>query len=336
MLICAALLGLANSSAFAQTASPTLDGVKARGFVRCGVTAGVPGFYAVGADGTPAGLEVDYCRSLAAAIFADPAAVRYTALPVPELFTALAARDIDVLAAATTWTASHDMQPDTIFVGTMFYDAQGFMVRRSAGFTSAIQLSGEPVCVQSGTTAVENAIDYFAANSISFEPREFLTQDEMAKAYQDGLCTVYSAGTMVLAAMRSTFAVPEDHVILPEIASKEPLGAAVRVGDPVWFKIARWTHFAMLEAEELGVTQINVDEMLGSDNTAIKRLLGVEGAYGEAMGLTEDWAYRIVRYVGNFSESYERNFGAASSIGLPRGLNALWRDGGIQHSPPAR
>lgn len=336
MKFLAALLVFFAAPAFAQTVSPTLDAVKQRGFVRCGVSTHLPGFFAPDVAGAPAGLEVDYCRAMAAAIFADPGAVRYSSLSGPELVTALAAGEIDVLAAATTWTASQDMQPGIVFVGTMFYDAQGFMVRSADRFTSATQLSRQPICLLAGSTAIQNAMDYFSANNLVFDLREFPDQAAAAKAYQDGLCKVYSAGTMVLGAMRSTFAVPEEHIILPEIVAKEPLGAAVRVGDPVWFKIARWTHFAMLEAEDLGITQVNVDELLGSDNAAIKRVLGVEGAYGEAMGLTEDWAYRIIRQVGNFGESYERNFGAASRIGLPRGLNALWRDGGLQYSPPAR
>lgn len=333
----AAGLGLTSSVALAQTvASPTLDAIKAKGFVQCGVTGGVPGFSAPDANNNWTGIEVDYCRALAAAIFNDPSAVRFTSLTSQERFTALSAGEIDVLSRTTTWTMSRDTQLGISFVGTMFYDGQGFMVRKADGITSATELSGAAICIESGTTTELNAADYFAANNMEFKTVVFVDQDEVVKAYEDGRCDVYTTDSSALAAERSKFAIPDDHIILPEIISKEPLGPVVRAGDTGWFNIARWTYFALLEAEELGVTQANVDEMLGSDNPAIKRLLGVEGEFGAPLGLTNDWAYRIVKHVGNYAETYERNVGPNTPIGLARGLNALWKDGGIQYAPPIR
>ena len=336
-LLLAAGLGLTTGAALAQTAaSPTLDAIKAKGFVQCGVTGGVPGFSAPDANNNWTGIEVDYCRALAAAIFNDPNAVRFTSLTSQERFTALSAGEIDVLSRTTTWTMSRDTQLGISFIGTMFYDGQGFMVRKADGITSATELSGAAICIESGTTTELNAADYFAANNMEFNTVVFVDQDEVVKAYEDGRCDVYTTDSSALAAERSKFAVPDDHVILPEIISKEPLGPVVRAGDTGFFNIARWTYFALLEAEELGVTSANVDEMLGSDNPAIKRLLGVEGEFGAPLGLTNDWAYRIVKLVGNYAETYERNVGPNTPIGLARGLNALWKDGGIQYAPPIR
>jgi general L-amino acid transport system substrate-binding protein len=333
----AAGLGVAATAAQAQTvASPTLDAVKAKGYLQCGVTGGVAGFSAPDANNVWSGLEVDFCRAMAAAIFNDPDAVRYTPLTSQERFTALSAGEIDVLSRTTTWTMSRDTQLGISFVGTMFYDGQGFMVRKDDGIDSALELSGAAICIESGTTTELNAADYFAANNMDYNTVVFVDQDEVVKAYEDGRCDVYTTDASALASERSKFANPDDHVILPEIISKEPLGPVVRQGDTGWFNIARWTYFALLEAEEQGVTQANVDEMLGSDNPATKRLLGVEGDFGTPMGLTKDWAYQIIKHIGNYSETYERHVGPNTPIGLARGLNALWRDGGIQYAPPIR
>ncbi|MFY8032725.1 MAG: amino acid ABC transporter substrate-binding protein [Devosia sp.] len=333
----AASLGVAATAAHAQTAtSATLDAVKAKGYVQCGVTGGVPGFSAPDANNNWTGLEVDYCRALAAAIFNNPDSVRYTPLTSQERFTALSAGEIDVLSRTTTWTMSRDTQLGISFVGTMFYDGQGFMVRKADNIASALDLSGAAICIESGTTTELNAADYFAANKLEFNTVVFVDQDEVVKAYEDGRCDVYTTDSSALAAERSKFANPADHIILPEIISKEPLGPVVRQGDSGWFNIARWTYFALLEAEELGVTQANVDEMLGSDNPAIKRLLGVEGDFGTPLGLTKDWAYQIIKHIGNYGEAYDRHVGPSTPIGLARGLNALWKDGGIQYSPPIR
>ena len=333
----AASFSVAVTGAFAQTTtSATLDAVKAKGYLQCGVTGGVPGFSAPDANNVWTGIEVDFCRAMAAAIFNDPQAVRYTPLTSQERFTALSAGEIDVLSRTTTWTMSRDTQLGIKFIGTMFYDGQGFMVRKADGIASALDLSGAAVCIESGTTTELNAADFFAANKLEFKTVVFVDQDEVVKAYEDGRCDVYTTDSSALAAERSKFANPADHIILPEIISKEPLGPVVRQGDDGWFNIARWTYFALLEAEELGVTSANVDEMLGLDNPAIKRLLGVEGDFGTPIGLTKDWAYQIIKHVGNYAETYERNVGPSTPIGLARGLNALWRDGGIQYSPPIR
>ena len=330
-------LGFSASAAYAQTAaSATLDAVKAKGYVQCGVTGGVPGFSAPDANNNWTGLEVDYCRALSAAIFNNADAVRYTPLTSQERFTALSAGEIDVLSRTTTWTMSRDTQLGIKFVGTMFYDGQGFMVRKADNIKSALDLSGAAICIESGTTTELNAADYFAANSLEFNTVVFVDQDEVVKAYEDGRCDVYTTDSSALAAERSKFANPDDHIILPEIISKEPLGPVVRQGDDGWFNIARWTYYALLESEELGVTQANVDEMLASDNPSIKRLLGVEGDFGTPLGLTKDWAYQIIKALGNYGEIYDRHVGPATPIGLARGLNALWRDGGIQYSPPIR
>ena len=328
----AAVCGVTATAAYADT----LADVKAKGHIQCGVTQGVAGFSAPDENNNWSGIEVDFCRAMAAAIFNDPNAVRYTPLTAQERFTALSAGEIDVLSRTTTWTMSRDTQLGIKFVGTMFYDGQGFMVRQADGITSALELSGAAVCIESGTTTELNAADYFAANNMEFNTVVFVDQDEVVKAYEDGRCDVYTTDRSSLASERSKFANPEEHIILPEIISKEPLGPVVRQGDDLWFNIARWTYFALLEAEELGVTQSNVDEMLGSDNPTIKRLLGVEGDFGTPLGLTKDWAYQIVKHIGNYGESYERHVGQNTPIGLARGLNALWKDGGIQYSPPIR
>jgi len=328
----AAVAGIAATSASADT----LADVKAKGYIQCGVTSGVAGFSAPDANNNWSGLEVDFCRAMSAAIFNAPDNVRYTPLTAQERFTALSAGEIDVLSRTTTWTMSRDTQLGISFVGTMYYDGQGFLVRKADGIASAKDLSGAAVCIESGTTTELNAADYFASNNMEFNTVVFVDQDEVVKAYQDGRCDVYTTDSSALASERTKFAVPDDHIILPEIISKEPLGPVVRQGDELWFKIARWTYFALLEAEELGVTQANVDEMLGSDNPAVKRLLGVEGDFGTALGLTKDWAYQIIKHVGNYGESFERHVGPNTAIGLERGLNALWKDGGLQYPMPIR
>lgn len=328
----AASLGLVATASQAAT----LDDVKAKDYVQCGVTGGVAGFSAPDANNVWTGLEVDFCRAVAAAIFNDAGKVRYTPLTSQERFAALSAGEIDILSRTTTWTMSRDTDLGISFIGTMYYDGQGFMVRKADGIASALDLSGAAICIESGTTTELNAADYFAANNLEFNTVVFVDQDEVVKAYEDGRCDVYTTDASALAAERSKFAVPDDHVILPEIISKEPLGPVVRQGDDQWFKINRWAYYALLEAEELGVTSANVDEMLGSDNPAIKRLLGVEGDFGAPIGLTKDWAYQIIKLVGNYGEAFDRNVGTATDIGLERGLNALWTNGGLQYAPPIR
>ncbi|HTM76629.1 MAG TPA: amino acid ABC transporter substrate-binding protein [Devosia sp.] len=328
----AAVLGFTATAAQADT----LSDVKAKGYLQCGVTGGVAGFSAPDSNNEWVGLEVDFCRAVASAIFNDASKVRYTPLTSQERFTALSSGEIDILSRTTTWTMSRDTQLGIKFIGTMYYDGQGFMVRKDDGIKSALDLSGAAVCIESGTTTELNAADYFATNKLEFNTVVFVDQDEVVKAYEDGRCDVYTTDASALAAERSKFANPDDHIILPEIISKEPLGPVVRQGDDVWFNINRWTYFALLQAEELGVTQANVDEMLGSDNPEIKRLLGVEGDFGTPLGLTKDWAYQIIKLIGNYGESFDRNVGPDTPIGLARGLNALWKDGGLQYAAPIR
>lgn len=328
----AAAVGLLAGSAHADT----LADVKAKGFIQCGVAPSTPGFAAADSSNNWAGLDVDYCRAIAAAIFNDPSAVRYTPLSSTERFTALSAGEVDLLSRTTTWTMSRDTQLGIKFAGTTYYDGQGFMVHKDLGVASVKDLGGATVCIEKGTTTELNAADYFAANSLEYNPVTFEAEDETVKAFLDGRCDVFTTDSSALAGERATFPVPADFIILPEIISKEPLALVVRQGDDTWFNIVRWTYYATLEAEELGVSSANVDEMLGSDNPSIKRLLGVEGDFGTPLGLTKDWAYQIIKQVGNYSEIFEKNVGPNSPLGLPRGLNALWKDGGLQYSPPIR
>jgi len=323
------------------SASPALadklDDIKGKGFVQCGVTEGVPGFSELGADNNWAGLEVDYCRALAAAIFNDPKAVRFTPTTTEDRWTALSSGQVDVLARTSTWTMERDTQLGVTFVGTLFYDGQGFMVKKDAGASSVHDLSGATICMEQGTTTELNAADFFASNKLTYQPLTFAGHDETVKAFEDGKCTAYSTDSSGLAADRSKFANPADYVILPDTISKEPLAVLVAQGDDRWFKVTRWVYFALLDADELGVTQKNIDEMVGSDNPEIKRLLGVgDDDFGAPLGLTKDWAYRIVKGVGNYGELFDRNVGPTSPLGLQPGLNALWKDGGIQYAPPIR
>ncbi|SDG69394.1 amino acid ABC transporter substrate-binding protein [Pelagibacterium luteolum] len=335
MITCAVAAAVATTStaAFAQL----LDEVTERGYLQCGVTEGVPGFSFPDDNNNWTGLEVDFCRAMAAAIFDDSEAVRYTPLTSQTRFESLANGNVDVLSRTTTWTMSRDTDLGITFTGTMFYDGQGFMVREEEGITSATELSGAAVCIESGTTTELNAADYFATEGLDLSNAVvFVNQDEVVQAYLDGRCDVYTTDASALAAERSGFPDPDAHIILPEIISKEPLGPSVRSGDTQWFNIAKWTLFAMLNAEELGVTSENVDEMLGSDNPEIRRLLGVEGDFGTPIGLSPDWAYRIISQVGNYGELYETHVGPETAIDIPRGVNNLWTEGGVMYAPPIR
>jgi general L-amino acid transport system substrate-binding protein len=334
-ILLAAGLGLTSTAVLAQ-GSPTLEAVKGKGFLQCGVTEGTVGFSAPDADNKWAGIDVEYCRAIAAAIFNDADAVRYSPLSSPERFTALSAGEVDLLVRTTTWTMSRDTQQGVIFGATNYYDGQGFIVRKADGIASALELGGAALCIEAGTTTELNAADYFESNGLEYNPVVFTGQDEAWKAYEDGRCDVMTTDSSALASNRSVLQVPTDHIILPEIISKEPLASVVRQGDDVWLNLVRWTHYAMLEAEELGVSSQNVDEMLGSDNPAIKRLLGVEGDFGTSLGLDKDWAYRILKLVGNYAEVFDKTIGPTTPIALERGINALWNDGGIQYSPPIR
>jgi len=333
IFIVAALAALASTSAYADR----LDDVKGRGFVQCGVTEGVPGFSELNADNDWSGLEVDFCRAIASAIFNDPKSVRFTPLTAADRWQALSSGQIDVLARTSTWTMQRDTQLGITFVGTLFYDGQAFMVKKSTGAASVHDLNNQTICLEQGTTTELNVADYFAINKLTYTPLAFAGHDETVKAFQDGKCTAYTTDSSGLAADRSKFANPADYIILPEVISKEPLAAVVAQGDDRWFKVVRWTYYALLDADELGVTQKNIDEMVGSDNPEIKRLLGVsDDDFGTPIGLTKDWAYRVIKGVGNYGEMFDRNVGPNTPLGLQPGLNAIWKDGGIQYAPPIR
>jgi general L-amino acid transport system substrate-binding protein len=323
--------------AFAGAANAaTLDDVKAKGFVQCGVNTGLIGFSAPDDAGSWTGLDVDYCKAVAAAVFNDPTKVKYTPLTATERFTALQSGEVDMLSRNTTWTMARDTSLGLVFAGTSYYDGQGFMVRKSLGVASALELSGAAVCVQSGTTTELNLADFFKVNKMDYNPVVFEKLPEVNAAYDSGRCDAYTTDASGLYATRLTLTNPDDHVVLPEIISKEPLGPAVRQGDDQWFNVVKWVHFALLNAEELGVTQANVDEMKAGENQDIRRLLGADGTFGEAIGLTNDWAANLIKAVGNYGEIFERNVGAGSKLGIARGLNALWTKGGIQYAPPVR
>ena len=329
------ILAAAALSGAGLARAATLDDVKARGMLICGANPSLAGFGQPDSQGVYKGFDVDLCRAIAAAIFDDPDKVKYLPINAKDRPTILASGQIDVLVRNTTWTLSRQTG-GMIFTGVNYYDGQGFMVRKKLGVDSALKLDGASVCVQQGTTTELNLADFFRAHNMKLEPVVFATDDETVKAYDSGRCDAYTTDASGLYAERLKLSVPDDNIVLPEIISKEPLGPSVQPGDQHWFAIVQWTLYAMLNAEELGVTQANVDEMLKSDNPAIRRLLGVEGDFGAGLGLTNDWAYRIVKKVGNYGESFERNLGMGSPIKIKRGLNALWTQGGLQYAPPIR
>ncbi|MBY0613678.1 MAG: amino acid ABC transporter substrate-binding protein [Beijerinckiaceae bacterium] len=314
----------------------TLENVKQKGFLQCGSNTSLAGFGLPDAQGNWTGLDVDYCRAIAAAIFGDGTKVKFTPLAAKDRFTALQSGEVDVLVRNTTWTISRDTTNGATFQAVNYYDGQGFIVRKSLNVKSALELNGATICVQQGTTTELNLTDYFRANKITYKPVVFAGSDETTKAYDSGRCDAFTTDASGLFAERLKMSKPEDNVVLPEIISKEPLGPAVRQGDEKWTKIVMWTHYAMLTAEELGVTKANVDEMLKSTNPDVKRLLGTEGKFGEGLGLTNDWAYKIIKAVGNYGEAFERNVGQGSQLKIARGINALWSKGGLQYAPPIR
>jgi general L-amino acid transport system substrate-binding protein len=331
-----ALIAAAGLAAVNPAGAAVLDQVKAKGYVQCGVSQGLPGFSNPDDKGNWTGLDVDVCRAIAAAIFDDATKVRYTPLTAKDRFTALQSGELDVLSRNTTWTLSRDTSLGLNFAGVNFYDGQGFLIRKDKKVSSALELSGASVCTQTGTTTELNVADFFRARNMKYEVVAFTTADETIKAYEAGRCDVFTSDVSQLYAMRLKLANTADHVVLPEIISKEPLGPLVRHGDDQWFDIVKWVLNATLNAEELNVTQKNLDEQLKSPNPEIKRLLGVEGNFGEQLGLTRDWVVRIVKHVGNYGESFDRNVGAGSKLGIERGLNRLWNKGGIQYAPPIR
>ncbi len=328
-----AVAGLAAGVASAST----LDEVQARGSLNCGVTTGLVGFAAPDANGEWDGFDVGVCRAVAAAVLGDPSAVNFVPTTGQTRFTALASGEIDMLARNTTWTFSRDVDLRFEFTGINYYDGQGFMVPRELGVSSAMELDGATVCIQTGTTTELNLADFFASNNMSYEPVPIETNAEAQQQYLAGACDVYTTDASGLAATRATFEDPSAHVILPEIISKEPLGPLVRHGDNEWGDIVRWTLNALIAAEELGITSANVNELAqGTDNPEINRILGSEGDLGGMMGLSSDWAVNAISAGGNYGELFERNIGENTPIGLSRGLNAQWTDGGLLYSPPFR
>lgn len=338
------MMGIIGAAAFGVMASAasaaTLDDVKAKGFIQCGVNTALAGFSAPDDKGDWTGLDVDFCRAVAAAVFGDGSKVKFTPLSAKDRFTALQSGEVDILSRNTTWTINRDTALGLNFAGVTYFDGQGFMInaKKLPGVNSALQLSGASVCVQSGTTTELNLADYFKANNLEYNPVVFEKVEEANAAYDSGRCDAYTTDQSGLYGIRLTLASPGDHVVLPEIISKEPLGPAVRQGDDQWFDIVKWTYFALLNAEELGITKANVEEMKNSPNPEIKRVLGVEAEskIGTDLGLTNDWVVNIVKATGNYGEIFENNVGSGSPLKISRGINALWTKGGLQYGVPIR
>ncbi|MBN9467661.1 MAG: amino acid ABC transporter substrate-binding protein [Bosea sp.] len=333
-----AAIGLAaiGLSTPAAAQSGTLDRVKARGELICGNHIALPGFGLQGPDGRWDGLDIDLCRAVSSAIFNDPNKIKFIPTTPQMRFLVVQSGEVDMLARNATYTMSRDTSAGMSWPIINYFDGQGFMVRKSLGVSEAKGLSGASICVTQGTTTELNLADFFRANNLKYEIIGFATNEEGVKALEAGRCDAFTTDSSGLAAERLKFAKPDEFMILPTLISREPLGPAVKRGDESWFNLVKWTHYAMLNAEELGVTKANVDEMLKSTNPEIKRLLGVEGKFGEGLGLSNDWAYRIIKHVGNYGESFERNVGMGSKLQLKRGLNDLASKGGLQYPHPIR
>jgi len=337
------LIGLAVAVAVAATAiayerydTRTLKRTLRRGEVLCGVNAGLPGFSIPDDKGNWTGFDVDFCRAVAAAIFDDPKKARFVPLDASERFKELQSRKVDILSRNSTWSMSRETSYDLYFPAVAYYDGEGFMLPRARNIDSALDLNGSKVCVQSETTTQLNLADYFRANNMKFEAKKFGTVDDVFKAYDSGQCDTLTADVSQLYAMRQKAGKPGDHAILADVISKEPLSPVVRQKDDDWLLLVKWTLFAMINAEELGIDSKNIGDALKSKKPDVMRFVGTEGEYGEELGLTKDWAARIVRHVGNYGEVYERNVGSGSKLGIPRGLNQLWNAGGILYAPPIR
>ena len=336
------LLSLGVSSAIAGSHGSTLDLVKERGVLKCGSNTGLAGFGLPNDAGVWEGIDVDVCRAVAAAVFGDASKVEFVPTTSKVRFTVLQSGEVDMLSRNTTWTLQRDVELGLEFVGVNYYDGQGFMVPASLGVSSATELDGASVCIQVGTTTEMNLADYFSANGMSYEAVPVETNSEADAAYTAGRCDVYTTDASGLYASRAGYPDPSAHVVLPEIVSKEPLGPSVRHGDSAWADIVRWSLNAMIIGEEKGITSANVDEMKNSKDPEVLRLLGVNqvgdtgAGYGQWLNLSDDWAYNILQQVGNYSESFERHIGPNTPINIQRGLNALYKDGGILYAPPFR
>jgi general L-amino acid transport system substrate-binding protein len=328
-------------AATAATAG-TLDDVKSKGFLQCGVSQGLIGFSNPDASNNWSGLDVDFCRAVAAAIFNDPTKVKFTPLSAKERFTALQSGEVDVLSRNSTWTMSRDTSLGLKFAGVMYYDGQGFMVRKSMNIDSALKLDGATVCTNTGTTTELNLADYFKAHNMKYQVVAIEDDSQVRKAYDEGRCDIFTTDQSGLYAERLQLSKPDDHIILPEIISKEPLGPVVRQGDDAWFNVIKWTYYALVTAEEMGITQANVEEMKASTNPEMKRVLGVKNedgsaaGFGTGIGLSEEWVVQIIKAEGNYGEIFERNLGNSTAMKIARGKNALWNAGGLQYAPPIR
>ena len=335
--LAAAAAAVVTLTATPAHAGKTIDASKARGQVICGVNPSLPGFAAADSQGNWTGFDVDVCKAVAATILNDATKVKWTPLNASQRFAALQAGEIDVLSRNTTWTLTRDASLGLNFTGVTYYDGQGFMVTKKSKITSAKQLKGATVCVQSGTTTEKNLADYSKAMKLNMKPVVFETQEATNKAYFTGRCQVYTTDASGLASVRNKEATnPDDHLILPDLISKEPLGPSVRRGDDEWFAIVKWVVFALIEAEEYGITQANVDQMKSSTDPVVQRILGTSEDTGKLLGLDKEWAYRAIKAVGNYGEIFERNVGPKSTLKLPRGANNLWSKGGLVYAPPVR
>ena len=329
-------IGLSAAATAAHAQAMTLDDVKQRGSLNCGVNAALPGFSQSDGKGNWKGIDVDYCRAIAAAVLGDPTRVTYFPTPRLDRFADLQSSKIDVLIRNTTWTSERDSPAEFSFVGVNYYDGQTFMVKVSRGVKSIQDLNGATVCVGTGTTSELNLADYFASHNMSYKPITFPNHDETVEAYLADRCDAFTADGSSLYSVRVQQARPKDHAVLPEVISKEPLGPSVRQGNSQWFTVVKWVHFTLLNAEELGVTQVNVDEKVRSPDPYVRRLLGVEGDFGKRLGLDNDFAVKVIKAVGNYGEIFERNVGSGSQLKIDRGLNKLWNNGGLQYAPPVR
>jgi len=329
-----ALTGAVVTASLAQAG--TLDDVKTRGVLKCGVSQGLAGFSAKDDKGQWTGFDVDLCRAVAAAIFDDASKVEYVPLSADARFPALQKGDVDLLSRNSTWTLSREAGLKLMFAGVSYYDGQGFLVPVSKNVVGALELGKSKICTQSGTTSALNVQDYFRQNKMDLELIELPTVAEVVKAYADGKCDVLTTDVSQLYALRLLLPKPADHIVLPDVISKEPLGPVVRQGDDAWLNLVKWSLFALVNAEELGISTATLDQALKSEKPDVKRFVGTDGTYGEQLGVTKDWAVRIVKNVGNYGEIFERNVGAQSKLGIPRGINQLWSAGGIQYAPPLR
>jgi general L-amino acid transport system substrate-binding protein len=320
-----------------SAAAGTLQDVQKAGFVKCGIDGGLPGFSEIVSGGVYKGIDVDGCRAVAAAVLGDASKVKYVSLNAKERLAALQSGEIDILVRNTTWTETRDTSLGLNFAGVNFYDGQGFMVRKDLGVKSAKELEGASVCIQTGTTTEMNVADYFRANNMKFKAVTYDTNDQVVQSYENGRCDVLTSDSSQLYGLRTKLKDPSAHIVLPEIISKEPLGPVVRQGDDQWFNIVKWSFYAMVAAEEAGITSKNADELKKtSTNPTVKRILGTEGKMGANLGLKADFAYQIIKQVGNYGEVFEKNVGKNTPLKIDRGLNALWTKGGLQYSPPFR